>query len=80
MVRALDHEDLPSDAPLRDWITNALRAERNGDLAEDDGMMLRYYIESNPWPESQHIPPPEVANKGLGPLQFWNVFGMQSYS
>ena len=58
------------------WIRDARRAEADGEQAGDqDGSAIRRYIENHPWPTNQSLPPLEVQNKGLGPLQFWEVFG-----
>lgn len=62
---------LSPDAPLRGWIRQAIGAQR-----EDNSLAsLRNFLVQTPWPSTQQIRALEVRNKGLGPLQWWKVFG-----
>lgn len=68
----IEHDVLPADAPLRAWINELRRAELR--IKDDDITPVREFFDETSWPEGQEVPPPEVARKGLGPLQFWRVF------
>lgn len=71
---------IPRDGPLHGWLRGARAAEAED--KEDSkrkkvttNKRLQRFIREHDWPDLESVPKPEIPGKGLGPLQWWRVFG-----